>query len=66
MKDWSNVRCCICGEPLWNGRENIPEYMKKEYFGNNPWPISINEDDRCCDFCNNEIVIPTRVAQLFR
>ena len=44
---WS---CCLCGEFF-------------EGFGNNPYPISIKDDDECCDDCNWGKVIPARVKQ---
>lgn len=66
-KDWSTVKCCICGKPLWNGHHTeLSDDMKKRYFGNNPWPISENEDDRCCDYCNDSEVITARIKDLFR
>lgn len=43
--------CCICGAHFVG-------------YGNNPWPISKNENDRCCDDCNIEAVIPARIAKL--
>ena len=42
-------RCCICGE-------------KFEGWGNNPWPVK--EDGRCCDYCNDAVVIPARIMML--
>lgn len=43
--------CCICGN-------------KFKGFGNNPWPLSENVDDRCCDDCNLDEVIPARVSKM--
>lgn len=43
--------CCIC-KKAFNG------------WGNNPYPVDINPDHKCCDTCNNEIVVPTRLEQL--
>lgn len=45
--------CCFCGKEC----ENI--------FGNNPYPASKNEEDRCCDFCNMTIVLPKRLEALW-
>lgn len=42
-------KCCICGEPL-NGH------------GNNPAPVK--DEGKCCDKCNNEVVIPARLNTL--
>ena len=44
---WS---CCLCGK-FFSG------------FGNNPDPLSIRDDDECCDDCNWGKVIPARVKQ---
>lgn len=41
--------CCLCGNECEN------------QFGNNPWPLSKNEEDRCCDICNDTKVIPARL-----
>lgn len=45
--------CCICGKEF-------------EGYGNNPWPIEqdILKEDRCCDKCNLDYVIPARIALL--
>ena len=52
--------CCICGD-IFNG------------YGNNPWgaiqpepngvikELEFNDNDRCCDECNNQFVIPGRL-----
>ena len=39
-----NYTCCIC---------------KRKYFdyGNNPQPISQNPKDRCCNACNQNVVL---------
>jgi hypothetical protein len=33
-------------------------------FGNNPWPIT--EKGRCCDRCNERVVVPARIAGIRR
>lgn len=43
--------CCLCGR-LFRG------------FGNNPWPLSDNPNDRCCDDCNATRVIPARIDRM--
>ena len=43
--------CCICGG----------EYKG---WGNNPWPLSKSDDERCCDYCNGMYVIPARLRML--
>ena len=45
------MKCCLCGKEIKD-------------FGNNPWPLNNNDDDRCCDECNSEKVIPARIANL--
>ena len=45
-------RCCLCGE-YFTG------------FGNNPWPLKNNENDRCCDYCNSSKVIPARIERAY-
>ena len=63
-KDFSKERCCICGEPLWNGHSReLSDVQKTLYFGNNPWPVVEDEDARCCDYCNDTVVIPERIRQ---
>ena len=44
-------KCCICGKEI-------------KGYGNNPWPISTNKEDRCCDECNFTIVVPKRIEML--
>lgn len=47
------IRCCICNEII-NG-----EYP--DYFGNNPDPMVTGfDDERCCDYCNENYVIRAR------
>jgi hypothetical protein len=47
-------KCCLCGAELepWPGGYG---------YGNNPWPLSENENDRCCDFCDRTKVLPARI-----
>ena len=42
------MKCCLCGKEAGK-------------WGNSIWPISINEDNRCCDECNRAYVIPARL-----
>lgn len=46
------MRCAICGKEV-------------EGFGNNPYPIRLGEDDRCCNDCDG-IVVMARIALLGR
>lgn len=45
------MKCCLCGKDFIG-------------YGNNPWPLRENEDDRCCDECNDTKVIPARLQRL--
>lgn len=44
--------CCLCGQTFVG-------------YGNNPWPLSHDINDRCCDRCNDTKVIPARLAQMY-
>lgn len=56
-------KCCICGRPLLDG-----------YFGHNPQgavdenkkEIQWKEEDRCCDECNRQYVLPGRMYKFYR
>lgn len=43
-----NIKCIICGTEIRD-------------YGNNPYPITNGVEDRCCEICNCNIVIPTRM-----
>lgn len=43
--------CCICGKEI-------------KGLGNNPRPVK--DSGRCCDFCNENMVIPKRIETLFK
>jgi len=42
--------CCIC-------------HTFCDGWGNNPWPVVKDEDERCCDRCNMLEVIPARLRK---
>ena len=44
--------CSICGKEFND-------------WGNNPYPVTKGEDDKCCDDCNMEYVIPARIEELY-
>lgn len=44
-----NGKCCFCGRPYAN-------------YGNNPDPVDMREDARCCNMCNANIVLPARIG----
>lgn len=51
--------CCICGK-VFTGWGNNPDPVKDE--NGNLFP----EDARCCDECNNNVVIPTRLIEIYK
>ena len=46
-------KCCICGK----------EFVG---WGNNPEPIKHSSVGKCCDKCNQEVVIPARLYDYYR
>lgn len=44
-------KCCICGNYF-------------EEFGNNPAPVNV--EGKCCNFCNDNVVLPIRISTLGR
>lgn len=44
------VRCCICGKVI-DGPGNNPEPVAPYY-------------NKCCDYCNENVVVPERIAQI--
>lgn len=42
--------CCLCGKHVSGS------------WGNNPWPLSHDINERCCDECNMTKVIPARLS----
>lgn len=44
------MKCCLCGKEIRD-------------YGHNPWPLSDNVEDRCCDLCNMLKVIPARIIK---
>lgn len=50
-----NPICCLCGTEC------------EDKWGNNPWPLSDPEggdNERCCNVCNQDIVIPARIKMI--
>ena len=65
MKDYSEVMCCICGKPLYNGHHReLSLDAKITYMGNSPWPVNEDSDARCCDECNMTVVVPARIKNM--
>lgn len=46
------MKCCICGKEIRG-------------YGNNPYPVVKDEGKVCCDHCNQTVVIPARIAEIF-
>ena len=44
--------CSICGKTFTG-------------WGNNPYPVTKGENDRCCDICNDTRVIPARLQAMY-
>ena len=49
-----NVKCCFCGKECENE------------FGNNPAPVNNDPNARCCNECNDKIVIPARILNVMK
>lgn len=57
------MKCCICGRELPKG-----------YFGNNPdGAVDTNKqiikwdvEDKCCDECNKQFVLPGRMYKFYK
>ena len=49
-------KCDICGGPI------LPDPISGWDLGHNAEPV---REGRCCDSCNDGIIIPARLAQLF-
>ena len=43
----NSIKCCFCDEV--------------EQYGNNPAPFEVERGERCCDYCNQHLVIAARV-----
>ena len=44
-------KCCLCDEEFIGG------------YGNNPDPVVMKYDARCCNACNTNVVIPARLKE---
>lgn len=52
MKDFEKMKkCCFCGRTFYG-------------WGNNPAPVNNDEEARCCNECNNDVVIPARLISI--
>lgn len=43
--------CCICHQIFTD-------------WGNDPWPVVLDDDAICCDACNATVVLPARIRGL--
>lgn len=55
VKKPKKLLCCICKKVIKKDKNNWE-------YGNNAEPI---KKGRCCDFCNSNIVIPTRIYKIY-
>ncbi len=56
------MKCCICGGDV--DKHYTPQGVMYWDKGHNPDPVKTGEDDRCCDACNTNVVIPARFKTL--
>lgn len=56
-----HMKCCICGKELEGYANNPQGALNKE-----AQEIIWKEYDRCCSECNEEFVIPGRIAKIFK
>lgn len=56
MKRTKPLMCSICGNEI------KPHPISGWAYGNNAQPIS---SGRCCDDCDNTVVIPERIRQIY-
>lgn len=45
-------KCCICGKEVIG-------------WGNDPWPVVMDEGAKCCDECDMTVVLGARLDQLY-
>ena len=48
-KEENAKTCCLCGNKYWG-------------WGNNAWPL--DNDGRCCDYCNATRVVIARIREM--
>lgn len=51
-------KCCFCQKML-PAQAGISE----RFWGNNPEPLKHDDVNRCCDDCNDSLVIPARIEK---
>lgn len=58
----NEMKCCICKKDI--EMKYTPDgelYWDK---GNNPYPVTDALESRCCDSCNQSVVVPLRLSLL--
>ena len=45
------MKCCICGKSFYGN-------------GNNAYPLMRNRENKCCNECNNDYIIPLRMIEI--
>lgn len=45
------MKCCICGKSFYGN-------------GNNAYPLMKNRENKCCNECNNDYIIPLRMIEI--
>lgn len=48
-----NHVCCICGKSFYG-------------WGNDPYPVVMDEDKVCCDDCDKSAVLSARIVEIYR
>ena len=43
--------CCICGRHFTD-------------WGNDPWPVNMDDNAKCCDECDMTVVLQARLEQM--
>jgi len=51
--------CCLCGGEI--EKKYTPDGEMYWDQGHNPSPVKDGPDDRCCDTCNDFVVLPARM-----
>ena len=54
------IKCCVCGQII-----EIEESTGWR-FGHNADPYGDEDNDRCCNKCNDTIVIPARILEMMK
>ena len=56
------TKCCICNGKI--DKHYTPEGEMYWDKGHNPAPVKTGEDDRCCDKCDETVVMPVRLGEV--